>query len=180
MPDTLTLIHALRAAAELALDAEPLGPLPVNPSMSVDPRQLLDVLDDVDLRLAAFLRARDADTPSRCLDCDMNPGLCDIHGATPVLTALELANYPIRVVVDQHGHYWRDYGDHWSMCPVSDENRATTPAYEFYPLDHIDVDRLREAARRSGMPRVVSVADIEDLAAEYNYMVERPEEPHDA
>jgi hypothetical protein len=139
-----------------------------------------DVLDDVDLRLAAFLRARDADTPSRCLDCDMNPGLCDIHGATPVLTALELANYPIRVVVDQHGHYWRDYGDHWSMCPVSDENRATTPAYEFYPLDHIDVDRLREAARRSGMPRVVSVADIEDLAAEYNYMVERPEEPHDA
>jgi hypothetical protein len=138
----------------------------------------------------AFYEERDAgieassptmpDTPSRCLDCDMNPGLCDIHGATPVLTALELANYPIRVVVDQHGHYWRDYGDHWSMCPVSDENRATTPAYEFYPLDHIDVDRLREAARRSGMPRVVSVADIEDLAAEYNYMVERPEEPHDA
>lgn len=39
---------------------------------------------------------------------------------------------PIRVVVDQHGHYWRDYGDHWSMCPVSDENTATWPVTEFY------------------------------------------------
>lgn len=39
---------------------------------------------------------------------------------------------PIRVVVDQHGHYWRDYGDHWSMCPVSDENTATEPVTEFY------------------------------------------------
>jgi len=34
-------------------------------------------------------------------------------------------NLPHRVVVDQHGHYWRDYGDFLSMCPVSDENVGT-------------------------------------------------------
>ena len=62
-------------------------------------------------------------------------------GTTDPLTAEELANYPIRVVVDQHGHYWRDYGDHWSMCPVSDENVATDPVYEFYPLATLDAAR---------------------------------------
>ena len=34
-------------------------------------------------------------------------------------------NLPGRVIVDQHGHYWRDYGDFLSMPPVSDENTAT-------------------------------------------------------
>ena len=32
---------------------------------------------------------------------------------------------PQRVIVDQHGHYWRDYGDYLSMCPVSEENTPT-------------------------------------------------------
>ena len=32
---------------------------------------------------------------------------------------------PKRVIVDQHGHYWRDYGTHLSMCPVSEENTET-------------------------------------------------------
>ena len=32
---------------------------------------------------------------------------------------------PTRVIVDQHGHYWRDYGTHLSMCPVSEENAET-------------------------------------------------------
>ena len=32
----------------------------------------------------------------------------------------------------------------------------------------LDVDELREAARRAGLPREVTVADIENLAREYN------------
>jgi hypothetical protein len=32
----------------------------------------------------------------------------------------------------------------------------------------LDVERLREAARRASLPREVSVADIENLAAEYD------------
>lgn len=40
-------------------------------------------------------------------------------------------NLPRRVIVDQHGHYWRDYGDFLSMCPVSDENTATEVVAEY-------------------------------------------------
>lgn len=40
-------------------------------------------------------------------------------------------NLPARVIVDQHGHYWRDYGDFLSMCPVSDENTATEVVASF-------------------------------------------------
>ena len=36
-----------------------------------------------------------------------------------------MMDLPDRIVVDAHGHYWRDYGTHWSMCPVSDENVET-------------------------------------------------------
>lgn len=32
---------------------------------------------------------------------------------------------PDKVVVDQHGHYWRSYPNHYSMPPVSDENTET-------------------------------------------------------
>lgn len=32
-----------------------------------------------------------------------------------------LRDLPERVVVDQHGHYWRDYETHLSMPPVSEE-----------------------------------------------------------
>jgi hypothetical protein len=45
----------------------------------------------------------------------------------------------------------------------------------------LDVGRLLEAARRSGMPREVMVADIEDLAAEYVALAteHRPGDPHE-
>jgi len=36
-------------------------------------------------------------------------------------------NLPARVIVCQHGHYWRDYGDFLSMCPVSEDNLACSP-----------------------------------------------------
>lgn len=36
--------------------------------------------------------------------------------------AVEALRLPDRVIVDEHGHFWREYPDHYSMCPVSDEN----------------------------------------------------------
>lgn len=45
------------------------------------------------------------------------------------------SDLPERVIVDQHGHYWRDYGDHYSMCPVSDENVATEVAAVYLPRE---------------------------------------------
>jgi len=29
---------------------------------------------------------------------------------------------PARIVVGANGAYWRDYGDYYSMCPVSTDN----------------------------------------------------------
>ena len=40
----------------------------------------------------------------------------------------------------------------------------------------LDVERMREAARRAGLPRNVSVQDIEDLAREYAALAETPKE----
>ncbi len=34
---------------------------------------------------------------------------------------------PERVVVGANGAYWRDFGDGYSMCPVSDDNDPVTP-----------------------------------------------------
>jgi hypothetical protein len=36
-------------------------------------------------------------------------------------------NLPPRVIVCEHGHYWRDYGDFLSMCPVSEDNLSCSP-----------------------------------------------------
>jgi len=46
-------------------------------------------------------------------------------------------NLPPRVIVCQHGHYWRDYGDFLSMCPVSEDNLSCSPqtVYAPAPLD---------------------------------------------
>ena len=35
--------------------------------------------------------------------------------------------FPDRVVVGANGAYWRDYGDFYSMCPVSDDNDPVVP-----------------------------------------------------
>lgn len=34
---------------------------------------------------------------------------------------------PSRVLVGKNGAYWRDYGTHYSMCPVSDDNEPVEP-----------------------------------------------------
>ena len=41
----------------------------------------------------------------------------------------------------------------------------------------LDVDALRAAARHVGMPREVTVADIENLAAEYGRQIEEQFDP---
>jgi hypothetical protein len=81
-------------------------------------------------------------------------------------------NLPIRVVVDQHGHYWRDYGDHWSMCPVSEENRSTEPVAEFYLAADVVLDdqwqhAVVEMARLvSQWADAIGSGPIEELNAE--------------
>lgn len=44
--------------------------------------------------------------------------------ARPGLTCPEPteASLPPRIVVGKNGAYWRDYGDYFSMCPVSTDN----------------------------------------------------------
>ena len=55
---------------------------------------------------------------------------------------------PHRVVVGRNGAYWRDYGDHYSMCPVSEDNDPVEPVAVF-TLDAewaktLDVERLAQ------------------------------------
>lgn len=65
------------------------------------------------------------------------------------------ADLPLRVIVDQHGHYWRDYGEFLSMCPVSTENVELKTVASFYRLvpppdeaaDLNDAPRLRAALK---------------------------------
>jgi hypothetical protein len=93
------------------------------------------------------------------------------HDHTPECECL-----PIRVVVDQHGHYWRDYGDHWSMCPVSDENVATDPVTEFFrigiggdfEIDPASIEtEAREALAAELAARDAALGEMDDAAEEY-------------
>jgi len=45
---------------------------------------------------------------------------------------------PKRIIVDQNGHYWRDFGggDSLSMCPTSDANEPTEIAATYEPAQH--------------------------------------------
>jgi hypothetical protein len=59
---------------------------------------------------------------------------------------------PERVVVGANGAYWRDYADHYSMCPVSDDNDPIEPvaiyiraALAALPAPRLDVDALAGA-----------------------------------
>lgn len=55
---------------------------------------------------------------------------------------------PDRIVVDQHGHYWRDYGDYWSMCPVSEENVSTDPVAVYKRLAKLPWKKLAYRYKR--------------------------------
>ena len=48
-----------------------------------------------------------------------------------------MSDFPNRVIVGANGAYWRDYGDHLSMCPVSTDNDPVVAAAVYvlaYPV----------------------------------------------
>lgn len=61
------------------------------------------------------------------------------------------------------------------LAALNDSRRNRLPAADRAEPVGLDVERLREAARRAGLPREVSVADIENLAAEYTRLAEAPD-----
>ena len=64
---------------------------------------------------------------------------------------------------------WRDTPNHVALVAKTVEQTTTMVlAIEAEVRAPLDVERLRDAARRSGMPINVTVADIENLAREYN------------
>lgn len=67
---------------------------------------------------------------------------------------------PPTVIVCQHGHYWRNYGDSLSMCPVSDDNLACTPAAT-YILDRLIAAGVRppDAGLREAAQAIVAWID---------------------
>ena len=48
-----------------------------------------------------------------------------------------MSDLPIRVVVGANGAYWRDFGDLYSMCPVSEDNEPVVIA-AIYVRDYLD------------------------------------------
>jgi len=48
--------------------------------------------------------------------------MCQSHQDARRVHIPESSDLPQRVVVGANGAYWRDYGDHYSMCPVSEDN----------------------------------------------------------
>ncbi len=82
----------------------------------------------------------------------------------------DLRDLPERVVVDQHGHYWRDYGDYWSMCPVSEENISTEPVAVYVRAAALaereaEVERWRKALEIIAAPWVDPAPDAIGVSA---------------
>lgn len=49
---------------------------------------------------------------------------------TPAVPSVDL---PERIIVDARGNYWREYPNHYSMCPVSDDNDAIVVLAAYVP-----------------------------------------------
>ena len=69
------------------------------------------------------------------------------------------ADLPKRVIVDQHGHYWRDFGTHLSMPPVSDENLETTTEGRYLLVDD-GIEWLVDRAVRTGIITASRAAEL--------------------
>lgn len=50
-------------------------------------------------------------------------------------------SFPECVVVDENGAYWREFGDHYSMCPVSDDNEPVHPVAVYVPEWRLDAEK---------------------------------------
>lgn len=79
----------------------------------------------------------------------------------------------MRDVLDRPAYYRETFlASHDNVRPFAALAAAPAPA--------LDVDRLREAARRARLPRDVTVADIENLAAEYDRLAALTPAPPEA
>ena len=75
----------------------------------------------------------------------------DYGESRETLTTSEVADkldLPERIVVGANGAYWRDYGDHYSMCPVSDDNDPVEPVAVYVRAGR-GVDLRQSLERRS-------------------------------
>lgn len=52
------------------------------------------------------------------------------------------ASLPDLVVVGRDGAYWRDFGDFYSMCPVSTDNDPVVPIAFYVRVGQVDVHVL--------------------------------------
>ena len=57
---------------------------------------------------------------------------------------------PARVVVGANGAYWRDFGDGYSMCPVSTDNDPVVVTAVYVPA--LDAERLARALFEAERP----------------------------
>lgn len=64
---------------------------------------------------------------------------------------------PSRVVVGANGAYWRDFGSHYSMCPVSDDNDPVD-VVEVYVRSDV-IARVVEAAVKTAVACAGSSAE---------------------
>jgi len=83
----------------------------------------------------------------------------DYGESRETLTTSEVADrldLPDRIVVGANGAYWRDYGAHYSMCPVSDDNDPVEPVAVY-----------ERAARAEPGLREALAAFFEDIDADW-------------
>lgn len=70
------------------------------------------------------------------------------------------SDLPAQVVVGANGAYWRDYGTHYSMCPVSDDNDPVEVVAVFKRYDASDTSWDRGfAAGLASAPAAAPVAE---------------------
>ena len=90
-----------------------------------------------------------------------------------------MTRLPDRVVVGANGAYWRDYGDFYSMCPVSDDNDPVVPVAVYAmvgaqglgrtdPVQAREIDRLVLAAMAwSDHPTPANIGRLHAAVARY-------------
>jgi len=98
-------------------------------------KRLVDDWDNGEGRYAAnidALRTALAATPAPLDDDVRGDNQAALESLPDAVQAVDF-NLPPRVIVCQHGHYWRDYGDFLSMCPVSEDNLSCSPQTVYAP-----------------------------------------------
>jgi hypothetical protein len=79
---------------------------------------------------------------------------------------------PLRVVVDAHGSYWREFDDSYSMCPVSTDNDPMVVQAAYIPENAPDEEATPAGDR--DWPTVLQW--WKDLAIQQGVRAERAED----